>query len=72
MVPHGVGKCPKDKRDGRRERHDGTACTKRKDPAENRKVLKILQNKLTFAELRCTTCAFESVLLSFLHSGVAG
>ena len=35
------------------------------------KILEISQN-LALGELRCATGGFETVLLSFLHSGVAG
>ena len=36
------------------------------------RVLKFAVIELTLGELGCTACAFESVFLSFLHSGVAG
>ena len=31
----------------------------------------VVSRRLTLAELRCTTCCFEAVLLSFLHAGVS-
>lgn len=39
---------------------------------ETVEVSGFLRSRLSFAELGCASCGFETVLLAFLHSGVTG